>query len=269
MNRHFRALLGAAALVVALTGAPALANAVPVSSVSIGCGDVTALKAAITAANGGGPSTILLARNCTYKLTSVASSDDGLPEVTGTVDLVGSGTSIVRVSGAPSFSIIEVAGGDLTISGIAITGGHESEGGCVEAEDDATLLLNTVALGNCTATDTGGALYATDSDVTIVGSHIMNNSASDGGGIYITNTADVQILGSTVTQNLASFGGGIYLDDGTLLLRNSAVYRNTAFAGGGLTNDTSPADVTIINAMVAGNTPDNCEPAGTIAGCYG
>jgi len=267
VNRIFRPLLGAAALVVGLTGGQAAANAMPVSSVSIACNDVAALKAAITAANGGGPSTILLAHSCVYKLTSVASSDDGLPEVTGAVDLVGFATTIARVSG-PSFTILEVNGGDLTVSGITLTGGAESEGGCLEPEGDGTLVLNNVAIHDCTAGE-GGAIYAEDASVTIVGSHIVSNSATDGGGIYITDGADVQILGSTVAQNLAEFGGGIYLDDGTLLLRNSAVYRNTAFVdGGGLFNDTSPTNVSIVNSMVASNVPDNCEPIGTIIGCH-
>jgi hypothetical protein len=267
VNRYLRRLLGATALVAGLTGAQAGASAMPVSSVSIACNDVGALDAAITAANGGGPSTILLAHSCVYKLTSVASSDDGLPEVTGTVHLVGFATTIARVSG-PSFTILEVNGGDLTVSGITLTGGSENEGGCVEPEGDGTLLLTNVAIHNCTA-GIGGGIYAEDASVTIVGSHIASNSASDGGGIYITDGADVQILGSTVAENLAEFGGGVYLNDGTLLLRNSAVYRNTAFVdGGGLFNGTSPTNVTIVNSMVASNVPDNCEPIGTIVGCH-
>jgi hypothetical protein len=268
VNRPFRTLLGATAVVVGLTGVPALANATP-SSVSIACNDVAALKAAIIAANNGtGPPTILLAHSCVYKLTSVASSDDGLPEVTATVNLIGRVTTIARVSG-PAFNILEVSGGDLTVSGIDFTGGDETEGGCLEPENDGTLLLVNVIIHDCTATDTGGGIYVDDASVTIVGSHIVGNSAPDGGGIYIDNGSDVQILGSTITQNLAEFGGGGYVDDGTVLFRNSAVYRNTAFAGGGgLFNDTSPTNVAIVNSWFGPNVPDNCEPTGTIVGCH-
>ena len=270
MNKYLRPLLGATALVAGLTGAQTVASAKPTSSVSIACNDVAALDAAITAANGGGPSTILLAHSCVYKLTSLAPSatDDGLPEVTGTVDLVGVGTTIARVGG-PSFTILEVNGGHLTVSGIDFTGGAEAEGGCLEPEGDGTLLLTNVIIHDCTATDTGGGLYADDASVTIVGSHIVGNSAPDGGGIYIDFGSDVQILGSTVSQNLAEFGGGSYVEDGTVLFRNSAVYRNTAFAGGGgLYNDTSPTNVAIVNSWFGPNVPDNCEPTGTIVGCH-
>jgi hypothetical protein len=52
---------------------------------------------------------------------------------------------------------------------------------------------------------------------------------------------------------------------GPLTLNHSQVTGNTAHAGGGIFNVS--AIVTQSGSTVTGNTPDNCEPPGTIAGC--
>jgi hypothetical protein len=66
----------------------------------------------------GGPSTIVLASNCTYTLTTVDNTPlfqgaNGLPVVRKTVVPVGSNTTIERSSGA-NFRILEVAGASGT-----------------------------------------------------------------------------------------------------------------------------------------------------------
>jgi hypothetical protein len=52
---------------------------------------------------------------------------------------------------------------------------------------------------------------------------------------------------------------------GALKLVNSQVTGNTAAAGGGIFNNLGT--VTLVNALIIGNHPDNCEPTGTITGC--
>ena len=53
-----------------------------------------------------------------------------------------------------------------------------------------------------------------------------------------------------------------------MTLDNSHVTGNDA-AGGGGGIYTSDGSVTLNNSGVTVNTPDNCEPLGTIAGCAG
>ena len=50
-------------------------------------------------------------------------------------------------------------------------------------------------------------------------------------------------------------------------MTGSQVLHNIAAAGGGIANQ--GGTVTLTGTRVAGNTPDNCEPPGTIAGCTG
>jgi hypothetical protein len=56
----------------------------------------------------------------------------------------------------------------------------------------------------------------------------------------------------------------------TLTLDHSRVSHNSASGGGGgIFNGPfgGPATVTLDHSKVDGNTPDNCEPPGSIAGC--
>ena len=52
---------------------------------------------------------------------------------------------------------------------------------------------------------------------------------------------------------------------GTLKLVNSQVIADTAAAGGGIFNNQGA--VTLVNALIILNRPDNCAPTGTITGC--
>jgi predicted outer membrane repeat protein len=57
------------------------------------------------------------------------------------------------------------------------------------------------------------------------------------------------------------------LSGGALTLNHSQVIGNTAAHGGGIF--TNGGTVTLSATPVTGNTPDNCEPLNTIAGCTG
>src|SRR5205085_1048385 len=115
---------GLAALTTAAEAAP--------SSTTVGChkgvGDSNKLVRAITKANGGGPQNIVLSQNCTYTLTSPAAGSDGLPVITASITLTGSGSTITR-SATDQFRILEVGStGTLTASNLTVSGGHAPDG---------------------------------------------------------------------------------------------------------------------------------------------
>ena len=86
--------------------------------------------------------------------------------------------------------------------------------------------------------------------LTLINSRVNNNRAGgDGGGI----------------ANGIPLPGPMPLVGGALKLVNSQVTGNTAAAGGGIFNNLGT--VTLVNALIIGNHPDNCEPTGTITGC--
>ncbi|HUZ53802.1 MAG TPA: hypothetical protein VMU94_14925 [Streptosporangiaceae bacterium] len=205
--------------------------------------------AAITAANGVGPSTIDLAPNCTYTLTAVNNSPlgqgaNGLPVVRKTVVLVGSSTTIERSSIAPNFRILEVAGASgnsasLTLQGITVSGGHTSG------------LIGNAGRGGCLlATYTG--LLPTSSTLTLQNSEVEDCTAVAGGGIYAGSRATLAMTSSSVKSNTAGSGGGIDLDSSaSATIGHSFVNDNSAASGGGLRNN---GDATLTSDTVAGNS---------------
>ena len=274
--RRVHALVGGAAalatvMATGLAGAP-LAAAAPPPGVSIPCNNIAALDAAIVAANADtGPSTIVLATDCTYVLTSAYSGSNGLPTITEDVQLVGNFTRIERSTSAPDFRIIEISGtGDLTTTGIVYSNGIvDGDGGCFLMIDSATLTINGGAIHNCQAV-AGGAIAdddGTDGPLTVTGVHLVNNFAEEvGGAIFINDGNVVKLQGSILTANLASAGGAIFTD-GSVVLQNTAVYQNHAFdVGGGVLKD--GGTVVLISSSVMNNTPDNCFPIASIFGCY-
>src|SRR5918994_713226 len=130
-----RLAVAAATVGLACGGVGALstvAQAAP-PSVTVGCtgevGDSGALVTAVNNANGGGPKTIVLGANCTYTLTSAAEADNGLPIITSSITLEGSGSTITRDGSAPQFRIVEIgSAGTLTASDVTISGGRAPEG---------------------------------------------------------------------------------------------------------------------------------------------
>ncbi len=100
----------------------------------------------------------------------------------------------------------------------------------------------------------------------------------------VTNPPPSGVLtlnGTLVTHNTASgSGGGIAdvgvdanfmptLPAGALALNLSAVTANNAGSDGGGIFSTPGSPVSLKLTVVARNTPDNCVPPGTIAGCVG
>jgi hypothetical protein len=99
--------------------------------------------------------------------------------------------------------------------------------------------------------------------------------AGSGGGIFNSpsgpGTGILTLDHSKVNGNTAGgFGGGIAngagpLPGGDVTVTHSEVTRNAAAHGGGIFNN--GGTVSLSDSKVTGNTPDNCEPPGSIAGC--
>ncbi|MDL2294161.1 hypothetical protein LJC60_05970, partial [Ruminococcaceae bacterium OttesenSCG-928-D13] len=103
--------------------------------------------------------------------------------------------------------------------------------------DSVSLELNNAALqnnGNMVAsgnTTGGGAIFATESKVTMTnGSTISNNKAVRGGGIYLDQMATLIIEdGCSISNNTATNGGGVALGmDGRLTLAGGSITGNNA-----------------------------------------
>jgi hypothetical protein len=293
--------IGAAVLAgAALTMAQAPAQAAARKQVVVPC-SAPALATAITAANATS-ATLLLAANCTYDITTAATATDALPIITGNVRLVGGpSTTIRRNAAAGAVRILEVATtGTLRVDGIFILNGAPAAalpGGGIQ--NAGSLTLNRVTLsGNTTTTATGGGVNnAVSGNATIFRTIISGNTATGGSGGGVNNAGSVTIdesrlsannatdaaggggglatqvgansgvLQSTLDHNTTTGSGGGIRNLGNTLVDHTLIELNAATISGGGIFNLAPGTVTIVTSIIRNNTPNNCFPLNTIAGC--
>ncbi len=219
--------------------------------------------------------TLILAKRCTYALTTDVFSGfggpNGLPPVTSPITITGNDTRIARVSTAPRFRILEVdAGGALVLDHLTISGGDRTGvnafinrgGGIFNTGGTVALLYSAVTDNDATF---GGGIDNFRGTVTLRSSKVTKNTATfSGGGIDNAGNvgaADLKVESSVIRGNSAGDGGGgiaNFFSSTTTTLRDSIVVRNAAgagsvFAGGGIGNFFG-ASVTLRDSEVTGNT---------------
>lgn len=183
---------------------------------------------------GSGADTIIVPAG-TYTLTKnnsgTASPSTGDLDVTSDVTIQGAGPGKTIIIGATKWNdrIFNITGGNVTISGVTISSGND--------------------------TNNGGALF-NSTQLTLVNTVITSsNTTLNGGGIYNAATGNLVLNNSLVTSNTTTInGGGIMNDGGTVAVKNATIYGNSAgSAGGGIENGGS---ITVNNATIDANTAD-------------
>jgi hypothetical protein len=183
----------------------------------------------------------------------------------------GSKATLAFTDGVPVFGDVSVVLNDLTV-----TGGRSFGGGGVYV-DIATLTLNdSTVTGNSAAI--GGGIYSNSGTIVLNDSAVADNIATEGAGIFMVagtlTLNDSSVSGNQATDFMGASGpnsaGGVFVFDTIVTLNDSSISGNSAddqaggvyLAGNGqvLLNGTS---------SVTGNTPDNCFPTGSVAGCVG
>jgi predicted outer membrane repeat protein len=116
----------------------------------------------------------------------------------------------------------------------------------------------------------GGGAIDVEDPTTLSVITLRGNRSEYGGGIYVDDVSGiVAVLQSKISGNDATQeGGGVYNYFSTLTMNNTVVAGNDATGGGGGIYNES-GTVTLYHSLVTFNTPDNCEPTGTIATCSG
>ena len=157
-----------------------------------------------------------------------------------------------------------IAGGEnvaLTIRDSQISGNLGSDGGgAIWLYAGSSLVMErTIARDNYAYADgsAGGAIGLENCTATISQSTISANSAAVGGGLWSVNShvtlIDSTVAGNDTNDNEYGWGGGISARGGALIVRNSTITANYAYAhGGGIYLDAS-AQLDIANSIVAGN----------------
>ena len=212
-------------------------------------------------------------------------------EITDTLSIEGPGQELLTIDGGQGGERIfnfSATTGDLTISGLRLTGGqttgnnvnaadHTFDGGGIRFLSSGVLTLtNSTVEGNSTSGDIarGGGIF-TQGSLVLNNSTVSGNSTADrfahGGGIY-TAAGSVTLNQSTVSNNSTfgngADGGGIHTRGSDLLISSSTVSGNTTTSnnadGGGIY---TRAAVTLVNSTISNNhtTGSNADGGGIAA----
>ncbi|MEL7484198.1 MAG: hypothetical protein AAFN41_07570 [Planctomycetota bacterium] len=136
---------------------------------------------------------------------------------------------------------IQVTGGTATIIGSTFVNNRaEDDGGAIFFASATGIIHDCVFDGNSItpstdlASDNGGAVNGTGSNVTVTDSSFVNNSTNlNGGGLYF-NGSVTEVSGCTFVNNTAELGGGLlYLGGASGTLSDSTFDGNTSNDDGG------------------------------------
>jgi hypothetical protein len=197
----------------------------------------------------------------------------------------------VPPSGMGGGGILSISG-TLTLNNSTIDHNSGSGGGGIASGNGngggpgSFITINNSVISDNNATggaQTGGAGISNGSTLEMNNTRLTGNNADGGLGGGLLNHATATLNNVSSTGNSAAIGAGIAnvnlqgIPEGTppvpaLTMNNGDVTGNTAsVAGGGIAN-VSPfgaplGSVTLRNTQVNGNSPNNCIPVGSIAGC--
>ena len=233
------------------------------------CNSDCSLREAITAANTAvGTDSISFSAAVFNPGTITLGS--ALPNITTDMNISGLGAALVKIDGANSFQVFNIAFGvTVNISGVTITHGNfgvsgggiynhgtltvtsstidsnygAAGGGGIDNVGSLTVLdsiiSNNIAEGGIHGGDRsqGGGGINSDSDTTLT---IMNSTfsgntslAEDGGGVVIGSSSVLTIINSTFSGNSASISGGGISSGGKLTITNSTFFGNWTPGKGG------------------------------------
>ncbi len=173
-------------------------------------------------------------------------------------------------------AIANAWGGTITISETVFikNAGTAEGGGAVYNTESSMTIADASFLENTTFKD-GGVIFNIDGTIGISNSEFNGNTAAgDGGAIY--NQGTMEVIKSTVANNSAEMGGGI-ANIGTLTITNSNILENSVASsyggGGGILNFSDPDNSGILsftNSTISSNTAPsgggilNLAPAGEV-----
>ena len=198
----------------------------------------------------------------------------------------------VPPSGMGGGGILNISG-TLNINNSTIDHNSGSGGGGIASGNGngggpgSPVTINNSVISDNNATggpETGGAGISNGGTLLMNNTQLTGNNADGGFGGGLLNHATATLNNVSATGNSAAIGAGIanvnlqgIPENGTppvpaLTMNNGNVTGNTAsVAGGGIANVSifgAPlGSVTLHNTQVNGNSPNNCIPVGSIAGC--
>jgi hypothetical protein len=253
---------------------------------------------AITAANtdtavngcaaGSGADTIMLPAG-TYHLTRVnnSSRNAATPDISTAITIQGAGqgtTILERDASAPTFEILSLIYGTLTLNDVALKGGEpavwasyyyyyyynvtlninrctfdSNPGGAINYSVSNLTIDNSTFTNNSNPNSYGGALYGSANVLTITNSLFSGNTASYYGAALYISGGTISIANSSFMNNASSstsyyyYGGAIYINGGTSAAINSCNFSGNSGGSGGAVFDYN-VPLTVLNSAFTNNS---------------
>jgi predicted outer membrane repeat protein len=216
------------------------------TDLSVSC-DTADLIDAINTANASNDAyTLHLAADCTYVLTSVdnqtvGSGGNGLPAITGSIEINGHNATISRDLDAstPEFRFFFITeDGWLSLKRLTLTHGRGQSGGAIYVDGGYLFIYSSSFIDNDALFQGHGGAIFNDGKMEIVrDTWFENNRAMVGGAIATGLMLDESqsIEDCTFVENNGSWGGGaVYRNGGTgeVILKGSTFQGNSSNRGG-------------------------------------
>lgn len=165
-------------------------------------------------------------------------------------------TGEVVLSGGGLGRVIDLDAGALGVSGLRLTDGAASSGGCLRVGPEAEVSLSEVSVEGCEATEDGGGVSADGgATLTLSGCSIRDNRAGSwGGGLNVDTGATATLTDTSILGNEAGYGAGGVSADGSLAMAGGEISGNQSYAlaGGASTS----GGMTLTGVDVRGNTTE-------------
>ena len=177
------------------------------------------------------------------ELTYAYFNSIGLPVIWSEVTIMGNGATIRRDPASQhALNLLTVSPrGRLTVNNVIFAGGRSrGRGGAIHALGPLTV-RNSVFLNN-----TGSAIRADFTSLTVEHSKFAGNSGDFGGGILAFHT-DLTLKDSTITGSSAAWGSAVYVRRGTVIIDGTVFENNvteaTKYGGALFLGDTPGATI--------------------------
>lgn len=150
----------------------------------------------------------------------------------------------------------------LLLSRTSLVGNEAANGGAILFDADAKHSIEHCTFAENIAVSYGGAINATNGELSIVASEFESNQGAVGGAIAFTEMASYSILDNHYLSNQAVNGGGAIADlttlaDATASISASTFENNAAtgsWATGGAIALNTPGEGTVVNCTFFGNS---------------
>ncbi len=240
----------AAACILTFTALSVVALPAPVSAagteIVTSCADSGSgsLRAAVASAESG----FIIAFDSSLSCSTITLTSGPITIATD-LTITGPGANVLAVSGHNATGIFQIGTGDTVgISGLTIEDANNAA--AIVNSGTLTITASTLSTNNSGAIVNGATTSVFDST--------LSNNSSLGAGAGITNNGKLAIDTSTFAGNSADFGGGIY-NGGTGFMSvvdstfsgNVASGPSSTGSGGGIYNDSSPANVILFGTVMA------------------